>query len=153
MSKEKQHVKIIGTVEILLKDRKGKIIRRIVKKNLVTDVGIQYIVKALANQVTLAAFQYIAIGSGTTAPSGSDTALENELFRKAGTITIETTNISGDTLRVEATFTFDANYSISESGLFNASSGGTMLARQTFSAIDVTPAYELTIVWKIVVSR
>lgn len=149
----RQPLKIIGIIEITVKDGKGRVKYRIIRRNLITDAGIQYIVQALAAQVTLAAFKYIAIGTGTTSPSGSDTALESEVARQEGTITIESTNISNDTLRVDASFTFEASYSISESGLFNAASGGTMLARQTFDPISVEPGFTLDVTWRIIVSR
>jgi len=149
----RQPLRVYGIIEITVRDRRGHIIKKIVKRNLITDAGIQYIVQALAAQVSLAAFKYIAVGSGTTPPSGSDTGLESEVTRVEGTISLESTNISNDTLRVDASITFDASYTIAESGLFNAATGGTMLARQTFDAFTVDAGYTLDVTWRIIVSR
>jgi len=104
-------------------------------------------------QGDVTAFDYIAIGSGTTAESASDTALEYELQRAAGVGSRVTTDVTNDTFQlVKDAFTFDGDYSITESGVFNASSGGTMLCRKTFDPINVTADDTLKVTWKIKVS-
>ena len=98
-------------------------------------------------------FDYIAIGTGTTAESASDTALVNEIQRAAAVGSRVTVNVTNDTLQlVKDAFTFGASYSITESGVFNASTGGTMLCRKTFDAINVTADDTLKVTWKITVS-
>ena len=146
-------LRVIGIIEIVVRDGRGRIKYRIIRRNLITDAGLEYIAKALGGLITVEAFKYIAIGSGTTAPSGSDTALENEIAREEGSVSLETTNVTNDTLKVSASFIFTASYDISESGLFNAATGGTMLARQTFDTISVKAGYELDVTWRIIFSR
>jgi len=98
-------------------------------------------------------FDYIAIGTGTTAESASDTALENEIQRAAATGSRVTVNVTNDTLQlVKDAFTFGSSYAITESGVFNASTGGTMLCRKTFDAINVTSDDTLKVTWKITIS-
>lgn len=98
-------------------------------------------------------FDYIAIGTGTTSETASDTALENENQRAAAVGSRVTTSVSNDTLQlVKDAFTFGSSAAITESGVFNASSGGTMLCRKTFSAINVTSDDTLKVTWKIQVS-
>lgn len=98
-------------------------------------------------------FDYIAIGNGTTSETASDTALENENQRAAAVGSRVTTSVSNDTLQlVKDAFTFGSSAAITESGVFNASSGGTMLCRKTFSAINVTSDDTLKVTWKIQVS-
>ena len=137
---------------MILRDRHGNVkdVRHI--KNIITNSGLSEIIKLIGG-LGGSPFRYIAIGSGTTSPSASDTALEAEIARAEATVSQETTSVSGDTLRLEASFSFTANYSITESGVFNASSGGVMLARQTFPALNVVSGDVLTVIWKIQASR
>jgi len=86
-------------------------------------------------------FGYLAIGSGTTSESATDTALEYEVARKTASVSQTTTSITDDTALLEATFSsadgLSGSMNISETGIFNASSGGDLLARKVFSAVPV----------------
>jgi hypothetical protein len=86
-------------------------------------------------------FGYLAIGTGTTAESATDTALQAEVKRKLATITQVTTTIEGDTAKLEAEFSsadgLSGTMSISETGIFNASTGGDLLARKVFPAVPL----------------
>lgn len=80
---------------------------------------------------------FLAVGSGTNAPATGDTALVGELARIAVSNwnTAGMTDSTGPYFVAEATFATDeANGTIAEGGLFNASATGTMIARATLSA-------------------
>jgi hypothetical protein len=104
-----------------------------------------------------AAAGWIGIGIGTTAFNATDTALETErqsdgtasTAHTAATASLVTTDVTNDTAQLVATFSFTATLAITESGVFNASSAGTILCRQTFSAINVVSGDSLQITWKI----
>ena len=122
---------------------------------VVTNAGKAEVAALIGSDTSGSAtpFDYIAIGTGTTSESASDTALANEQQRAAATGSRVTVNVTNDTLQlVKDAFTFDGNYAITESGVFNASSGGTMLCRKTFDAINVTADDTLKVTWKITVS-
>ena len=140
-----------GEIEIWVYDKSGRLKdhRRI--KNLIVNAGKAQ-VAGLINGSVSGAFTYVAIGTGTTAPSASDTALENEVMRVSATVGRTTTSVTNDTATWDATFNITASYAITEAGIFNASSGGTMLARQTFSALNLSSGDTLKISWKIQVS-
>jgi len=146
-----------GEIELILKNKKGEVKKRVKIKNVITNVGKAQ-VAGLINGVVTSPFRYVAIGTGTTAPSASDTALDNEIARKTGSTSRATTNVSNDTAVVEATFSsadgLSGSSNVAEAGLFDAASGGNMLARQTFSAIPVNwdGGDTLTIRWRIIVS-
>jgi len=131
--------------------RNGKKIDERVVENLIVSVGKAQ-VSGLIGGVVSGAFGYIAVGTGTTSPSASDTALQSEVMRVASTNTQVTTNVTNDTLQLQATFNFTSSYAITEAGIFNASSGGVLLARQTFGAINVASGDSIIITWKVVVS-
>ena len=132
--------------------RNGKIIKDTGWiKNVITNTGKAQ-VAGLINGVESNHFEYIAIGTDSTSESASDTALGNEIDRKSATCSRTTTTVTNDTAQLQATFDFTASYSITESGVFDSSSGGNMLCRKTFSAINVSSGDSLQIIWKIQIS-
>ena len=143
-----------GWITIIVRDKDGNIKQKIDIHNVITNSGKAY-TAGLLGGINTAPFEYIAIGTGTTAASASDTALQNEIARKQATVSQTTTSVTNDTLQLQATFSSSDGLSgtsnVSESGVFNASSGGTMLCRQTFSAISVNwdAGDTLQITWKI----
>lgn len=118
--------------------------------NLVTTAG-KGIIAGQVNGVTTAPVTAIAIGVGTTAAAAGDTALESESTtngagRGAATCSRQTTTTTNDTSRWVKTFTFTGSFAITEEGLFdNNTSGGNMLARQVFSAVNVVDGDTLQI--------
>lgn len=123
---------------------------RAVKANLVTTVGK----KAVADQLggtTTAPMTAVAIGIGTTAANAADTTLESEIVadggeRGAATVTNQTTTTAGDTERWIKTFNFTGTRAVTEEGILNNNtSGGVLLARQVFSAVNVVSGDSLQI--------
>jgi hypothetical protein len=111
------------------------------RKNIITNVGLAAIIRLIFSAFTETKFGYLAIGTGTTAESATDTALEYEIKRKTATQTQTTTTVTNDTCLCEATFSsadgLSGTSNVSEVGIFNASSGGTLLARKTFTAVPI----------------
>jgi hypothetical protein len=121
--------------------------------NLVTNAGKASCAGLLTGDV-VNYFDYIAVGTGTTAAAVTDTALETEtatsgLSRAASTNSRVTTDVTNDTAQFTKTFSVSGTVAVTESGVLDASSTGTLLARQTFSAINVVNGDSLTITWKI----
>lgn len=128
----KEKVTVKGILEIYMRENGGewKLIRK--KENLITDVGLQQILNAiLGTYGNYATFNYFAVGTGTTAPTAADTALETEAFRKAVSGVYEDeANFKNQYVCYITTTDYVGN--ISEFGIFDASSGGNMLNRITF---------------------
>lgn len=123
-------------------------------KNLMTNAGFALVAGRINGSGSPAAATYIAVGTGTTAANAADTALETEsasagLSRAAGSVSLVTTTVTNDTAQVVVTFTVTGTVAVTESGLLNASSSGTLLCRQVFSAINVVNGDSLQITWKI----
>jgi hypothetical protein len=101
----------------------------------VTNAGRDHICSAIIGGAVTAftsANAYIGVGSGTTAFANTQTTLVSQLSngRKAMNSTYPTLQAS-NTMRFQSTFgTSDANGAWEEWGVFNASSGGTMLNRK-----------------------
>jgi hypothetical protein len=98
---------------------------------------------------TATAMSHMAIGTGTTAAAAGQTTLTTEANRQA----LTSTNVSGAAVTYSATFgAGNGTGAITEAGLFNASSGGTMLCRTVFSVINKGAADTLTVSWTVTVS-
>lgn len=133
-----QQMGLLDIMEIRVYDRDGRLkdMRRVV--DLIVNAGLAEVAALLLTDVSGTAFDYIAIGTGTTSPSASDTALEYETHRVAATGSRVTTNVTNDTAQLVATFSgYSGTEAVTEAGVFNAASGGTLLCRQTFSALNV----------------
>lgn len=147
-----EKVKASGLVSFVLTDENGNI-KEQQKHNLVVDTGLQYIVSRMKD-ATATAMSHMAIGTGTTAAADAQTALITESARVALTsTTIVTTNVTNDSIQYVATFNpGTGTAAITEAGLFNAASAGTMLARTVFPVINKGALDTLSITWKITVA-
>jgi hypothetical protein len=148
-------ISLIGEVEIYVFDKEGRLKKKIVLKNLITNVGYAQ-VAGLINGVVTTPFKYVAVGIGSstspgtcTAPSATNTALDYEVARVLATVGRTTTSVTNDTATWSATFNFTTSYSLCEAGIFDASSGGNMLSRVTYSVVNVVSGDTLVINWKI----
>lgn len=108
------------------------------KFNTITTRGKQ-IAAEQTGGTTTAPVTAIAIGVGTpTSTALGSESTTNGGSRGAATVTNQTTTTTGDTERWVKTFTFTGSLALTEEGLFdNNTSGGNMLASQSFSTINV----------------
>ena len=106
-------------------------------KNVVVNLGFnQYLVSTLGAIAGSKQLSHMAVGSGG-APNATETALAGEAVVRAA-ITAATSSAS-KTLRCTATFNSSASFvtatlNLSNVGLFNTSSGGTIFAGNTFTS-------------------
>ena len=104
----------------------------------ITNAGRASVAGLMLVDVGGTAYDYLAIGTGTTASAATDTALEYKTHRVAGTGTRVTTTVTNDTAQLVVTFSgFSGSEAITEIGMFNAASAGTMLMRQVHAALNI----------------
>ena len=118
-------------------------------RNLVVTTGRNHIADQLSASPGQGAMSHMAVGTGTGAPAAGDTTLGTELDRNALTSRTDSNNVVtyvGDWAAGDAT-----NSAITEAGIFNAASNGTMLARATFTAIDKQAADTLQVTWTVTI--
>ena len=104
----------------------------------ITNAGLAEVTALLGDVGSPTAFTYLALGSDNTAFNASQTALGSEitgngLARASATVTQETTTETNDTLRLQHQWSVTGSETVREAGIFNASSGGTMLARKVLT--------------------
>lgn len=126
-------------------------------RNLVTTVGKALVAGRINGSGAPAAATFIAVGTGTTAAAIGDTALQTEtatsgLSRVAATASLITVTTTNDTAQLTTTFTVSGTVAVTESGVLNAASVGTLLCRQVFTAINVISGDSLAITWKVTAS-
>ena len=145
--RKKESFAIEVNVEIQVLDvRTGIVEKTLHAHNLVTLAG-RNLVRDFLNGLNPAYLTHFAIGTGTTAPTANDTALEAEVFRDQ--ITKRT---PGDgTLGIQYYLSSSAanGYTLSEAGLLNAASGGVLFARVTHTPIQKTSSKAITYSWTI----
>jgi len=121
-------------------------------ENVVTTVGKEFMASFLNSAVAAASTftaKYVAIGTNATAENVSDTALGTEVSRSTGTASY----ISGQILQLRATFGAGSGTgAITEYGVFTSNSAGTLISRDTESAINKSASDTLTVVWQLTVS-
>ena len=135
------NIKLTGRAIIQRKDKNNNIIDTIEINNLIVNTGKER-VAGLINGVSTLFFKAIAIGTDSTSPSGSNTALLAEVKRELATLTY----VAPNQAVFEHTFTFTSTYSICEAGILdNEVSGGVLLNRLIFSARSVSSLINLYI--------
>lgn len=122
----------------------------LVSTKVVTDAAVAYLVDGLqANTTDVSLFKFHGSGTGTTAEAASQTALVTAVATRA--TGSQTEGASANIYRTVGTISYSGSFAITEHGIFSASSGGTMLDRSVFSAINVINGdsiqftYELTL--------
>lgn len=147
----KEHLEMKGKVEIVLKDSDGNIKDQETIDNLIVTVGKVHVADQLAEQ-SQAAMSHMAIGTGSVAPVVGNTSLGTELSRK--TFDSKTQGIAPNNNQIifETTWgTGEGVGAITEAGIFNASSGGTMLNRATFAVKNKASDDVLFITWTVTI--
>uniref|UniRef100_A0A6M3IVS9 Putative tail fiber protein n=1 Tax=viral metagenome TaxID=1070528 RepID=A0A6M3IVS9_9ZZZZ len=126
--------------------------RRVEINRVVTDAFVNYVVDNL--QAELAAFgdfKFHEMGLGVVAEAAGDTALGTTtgIARATGT------QIEGATANIYksvGTITADTTEAITEHGLFNIATAGTMMDRTVFAAINVVSGNQIEFTFQITFS-
>ena len=145
----KDSIKLTGELKLTLTNEGGDVTQEVIVPNTVVTAGKGFIASRM--NTTTTTMSHVELGTGTTGANVANTALETVISgsRTALTSTTVTTN------SVAYVVTFPAGTgtgAVTEAGIFNASSGGTMLCRTTFSVINKAAADTLGITWTITVN-
>jgi hypothetical protein len=140
-------IKAKGELNIKLFGPDGKLKSDKTIPNLVVTTGKTFIAARMVGTPT--AMSHMAIGSGTTNPAVGDTALETEL----GRVSLTSSASAGAVVTYIASFGAGTGTgAVTEAGILNASSSGTLLCRTEFSVVNKGADDSMSITWTITVS-
>jgi hypothetical protein len=143
-------VKITGDVKIDIIGADGTVTDTREIKNLVVTSGKTFIASRMVG-VASTIMGFMELGTGTTAAAVGDTALQTAI----GSSRVALTSGTASTNVVTYVASFPAGTgtgAVTEAGVFNAASAGTMLCRTVFSVVNKGAADAMSITWTITVS-
>ena len=140
--------KATGKLTVEIKDKHGNVKETREVKNLVVDTGLAFIASRMKD-ATATAMSHMGIGTGNTAAAASDTALGTEAAR----VSLTSTTVTSNAVAYVASFAAGTGTgAITEAGILNASSGGTLLCRTVFSVVNKAASDSMTITWTVTIS-
>ena len=144
-----ENLKLSGQLGIVLRDKDGNIKEERTERNLVVTTGLNYIASRMKD-ASASAMTHMALGSGTTAPAAGQTDLVTLLGSREA---LDSTTVTNNEVAYVAFFEAgDATGAVTEAGIFNASSGGTMLCRTKFNVVNKAADDTMTVTWTITLS-
>jgi hypothetical protein len=141
-----------GRVHFLITRADGTVKCDCCHPNLVVTTGKNHIADQLSDRGE-AQMSHMAIGTGTTAPVAANTALGAELDRNA--LTSRTQGTGADANKVTYVGTWaagDGTGAITEAGIFNSASAGTMLCRSVFPVKNKESGESMVMTWILTIS-
>ena len=144
-----ENLKLSGELAIVLRDKDGNVKEERTEKNLVVTTGLTYIASRMKD-ASATAMTHMGLGSGTTAAAAGQTDLVTLLGSRE---TLDSTTASSNTVVYVASFEAgDATGAVTEAGIFNALSGGTMLCRTKFNVVNKGADDTMNVTWTITLS-
>jgi hypothetical protein len=143
-------IKMTGNLRLVLTDENGNIKQEEEVKNLVVTAGKGFIASRMKD-ATATAMTHMEVGTSSTAAAVGDTALVAAVA--SSRVTLTSTTVTTNSVAYVASFPAGTGTgALTEAGLFNASSAGTMLCRTVFSVINKGAADTLGITWTVTVN-
>jgi uncharacterized membrane protein len=145
---KKDSSKVTGMVNVVIRDDSGKIKQEFTVPNLVVDTGLAFISSRMKD-TSEAAMSHMAVGTDNTVANAADTALGTQLARAA----LTSSTVTDNSIAYVATFAAGTGTgALTEAGIFNDPTAGTMLCRTVFSVINKGAADSMTVTWTVTIS-
>lgn len=143
-------IKMTGNLKLVLTDEHGNVKQEEEVKNLVVTVGKNFIASRMKD-ATATAMTHMEVGTSTQAAAVGDTALIAAVA--SSRVALTSTTVTTNSVAYVASFPAGTGTgALTEAGIFNASSAGTMLCRTVFSVINKGAADTLGITWTVTVN-
>jgi hypothetical protein len=140
------NLSVKGRLSVVLRDADGNVKQSQDIPNLVVSSGLAFIASRMKD-ATATAMTHMAVGSGTTAAAAGNTALVTQIGSR---VTLTSTTVTANSVAYVASFAAGTGTgAITEAGIFNASTAGTMLCRTVFSVVNKGADDTLQITWTI----
>lgn len=146
MSNVNEQLTMTGHLQIRLND---ELVRDV--PNLVVTAGKGFVATRMIG-TGAGVMSHMEVGTGTTDPVAGNTTLETAVSSSRTAFT-SSAAVSGAVVTYITAFAAGTGTgALTEAGIFNASSGGTMLCRTEFSVVNKGAADTMTITWTVTVS-
>ena len=143
-----QEIKATGKLKIEIFGSDGHLKDVHSVDNLVVTVGKNFIASRMVGTAS-AIMTHMSIGTGTAAASGGNTTLGTEVSR----VGLGSQTASTNTVSYTASFASGVGTgAITEAGIFNAGSAGTMLCHTVFAVVNKAAGDAVNITWVITIS-
>ena len=141
-----EELKLRGDVAIVLKDKDGNVKDSREIHNLVVSSGLEFICSRMAG-TSAGVMSHMALGSGTTAAAAGQTDLVSILGSREA---LDSTSASSNTITYVSSFEAgEATGAVTEAGIFNAASSGTMLCHVIFPVVNKQADDTMSVTWTI----
>jgi hypothetical protein len=134
--------------------RNGEQIGKIDIPNTIMNVGKSVVSSMIGSDITTGvAWDYIGIGTSGISAVATQEILGSERLRENTTTSQQTTSTADDTARFIGSFAISGTHAIQEAGIFNVATQetGSMLARTTFTALNVISGDAINATWDVIV--
>ncbi len=143
-----ENLKASGSLRVVITGADGKVKEEYDFKNLVVTVGKNFVASRMVGTASNI-MSHMATGSGTTAAAAGDTALQTEL----GRVALATSSASTNVVTYTASFPAGtATGALTEAGILNAASAGTMLCRTVFAVVNKGVDDAMSVTWTVTIS-
>ena len=140
------NIKLNGELEIVLRDKFGKIKEKRTEKNLIVTVGLTFICSRMTG-TSKNVMSHMALGSGTTAAAAGQTDLVSILGSREA---LDSSTPSTNTVVYVSSFEAgEGTGAVTEAGIFNAGSSGDMLCRTVFPVVNKASDDTMSVTWTI----
>lgn len=140
-------IKATGRLNIQVIGPDGMIKDEQTVDNLVVSVGLNFIASRIRD-ASSTVMSHMSVGSGTAPAASGNTALGTEL----GRVALASTTATNNAVAFVATFGAGVGTgAVTEAGLFNASTAGTMLCRTVFGVVNKEAADTMSITWTVTI--
>ena len=141
-----EDLKLRGDVAIVLKDKDGNVKDSREIHNLVVSAGLEFICSRMAG-TSADVMSHMALGSDTTAAAAGQTDLLSILGSREA---LDSSTASNNTITYVSSFEAgEGTGAVTEAGVFNAASSGTMLCRTVFAVVNKQVDDTMSVTWTI----
>lgn len=138
-----------GQLKMVLTGPDGKVKEERTEKNLIVNAGLGYIASRMTG-VAAGVMSHMALGSSTTAAAAAQTDLITILGSRVAITSATVGGASNEQIAYVCTFgPGSGTGAVTEAGIFNAATVGTMLCRTVFAVVNKAAGDSLQITWTV----
>jgi|TARA_R110000803_G_scaffold107530_1_gene175679 hypothetical protein len=145
----KENLGLSGKLKLVLTDSKGVVKDERLLENLIVNAGLAHITSRMT-AASADVMSHKALGSGTGSAAAGNTALGSQLGSRVAFTSATRSGSNNESIIYVTTFGAGvATGAVTEAGIFNAASSGTMLCRTVFAVVNKGSGDTLQVTWTV----